>query len=252
MSVRNLEHVFHPKSVALIGASDKVGSVGSIVMRNIVSGGFEGEIWAVNPKHQMVDGRTCYHKVEDIPGIPDLAIIVTPPQSVPGLIRDLGEKGTRAAVVIAAGLNGANGLRQEMLIDRTRIGRLLAGFRDRPAADRTSIVDAISAVSQMIVDFPCLISMDINPLLADADGVVALDARIEIDPDGLKRSGPNPGLAIRPYPSNWARDVTLDGITYHLRPIRPDDVGLYPLFLSKVIGARPPLTLSCSAPDVFR
>ena len=66
MSVRNLEHAFHPKSVVLIGASDKAGSVGSIVMRNIVSGGFEGEIWAVNPKHRMVDGRTCYHKVEDI------------------------------------------------------------------------------------------------------------------------------------------------------------------------------------------
>ena len=759
MSVRNLEHAFHPKSVALIGASDKVGSVGSIVMRNIVSGGFEGEIWTVNPKHQMVDGRTCYHKVEDIPGVPDLAIIVTPPRSVPGLIRDLGEKGTRAAVVITAGLNGVNGLRQEMLdaakpfllriigpntvglllppiklnasfahmsaqpgkiallsqsgaiatslvdwaadnqigfsqivslgdmadvdvadcldllagdagtkaivmylesiphprkfmsaaraaarlkpviaikpgrhsqaakaaathtgalsgadrvvdaalrragvlrvgglaelfdatetlsrfavlervrvgivtngggagvlavdqlmdnkgelaelsaitlerldqclpqnwshanpvdivgdapperfkaaveavaadsgtdailvlncptglaspiaaatavaslassgmiagkpvfacwlgarvaregrrvlvdagiasyetpaaaanaisylsdwshaqqalmrvpdsrhddkrfdreavyrlfhraaaegrrmlsepeakaaiaaygiavprtlvartvdevehaagellsaggkvvvkllskslthksdvggvvldiatptaareaavavgarvkalrpdadgdgfavqpmvmrknaqelilgmshdpvfgpvilfgaggtgvefvddtavslpplddvlagdlIDKTRIGRLLAGFRDHPAADRASIVDAIGAVSQMIVDFPCLISMDINPLLADADGVVALDARIEIDPGGLKRSGPNPGLAIRPYPSNWARDVTLEGTTYHLRPIRPDDVALYPPFLSKV------------------
>jgi acetyltransferase len=115
MSIRNLEHVFHPKSVAVIGASDKVGSVGRIVMRNIVSGGFEGEIWPVNPKHQMVEGRTCYHKVEDLPGVPDLAVIVTPPGSVPGLIRDLGEKGTRAAVVITAGLNEASGLRQEML-----------------------------------------------------------------------------------------------------------------------------------------
>jgi len=115
MSIRNLEHAFHPKSVALIGASDKVGSVGRIVMRNIVSGGFEGEIWPVNPKHQTVDGRTCYPKVEDIPGVPDLAVIVTPPQSVPDLIRDLGKKGTRAAVVITAGLNEANGLRQEML-----------------------------------------------------------------------------------------------------------------------------------------
>jgi acetyltransferase len=120
------------------------------------------------------------------------------------------------------------------LIDRTRIGRLLAGFRDRPAANRASIINAICAVSQMIVDFPCLVSMDINPLLADADGVIALDARIEIDPNGLKRSGPNPDLAIRPYPSNWQKDVILHETEYHLRPIRPDDVGLYPLFLSKV------------------
>jgi acetyltransferase len=120
------------------------------------------------------------------------------------------------------------------LIDSTRIGRLLAGFRDRPAADKARIIDAINALSQMIVDFPCLISMDINPLLADADGLVALDARIEIDPNGLKRSGPNPGLAIRPYPSNWTRDVILVETAYHLRPIRPDDVGLYPLFLLKM------------------
>ncbi|PSH63027.1 GNAT family N-acetyltransferase [Phyllobacterium brassicacearum] len=115
MSIRNLEHAFHPKSVALIGASDKAGSVGRIVMRNIVSGGFEGELWPVNPKHETVDGRTCYPNVQEIPGIPDLAVIVTPPRSVPGLIRDLGEKGTRATVVITAGLNEANGLRQEML-----------------------------------------------------------------------------------------------------------------------------------------
>ncbi|MEP7453419.1 bifunctional acetate--CoA ligase family protein/GNAT family N-acetyltransferase [Phyllobacterium sp. SB3] len=120
------------------------------------------------------------------------------------------------------------------LIDGTRIGRLLAGFRDRPAAHRESIIDALTAVSQMIVDFPCLVSMDINPLLADGDGIVALDARIEISPDALKRSGPNPDLAIRPYPSNWKKEVSLAETSYHLRPIRPDDVSLYPPFLSKV------------------
>ena len=120
------------------------------------------------------------------------------------------------------------------LIDSTRIGRLLAGFRDRRAADRTSIIDAINAISQMVVDFPCLVSMDINPLLADAEGVVALDARIEIDPDLLRKSGPNPCLAIRPYPTSWKRDIGREGEIYHLRPIRPDDVGLYPDFLSKI------------------
>ncbi|MET3649201.1 bifunctional acetate--CoA ligase family protein/GNAT family N-acetyltransferase [Phyllobacterium ifriqiyense] len=120
------------------------------------------------------------------------------------------------------------------LIDGTRIGRLLAGFRDRRAAHRASIIDAITAVSQMVIDFPCLVSMDINPLLADADGIVALDARIEINPDALKRSGPNPDLAIRPYPSSWQKDVSLGEAIYHVRPIRPEDVNLYPPFLVNV------------------
>ena len=92
------------------------------------------------------------------------------------------------------------------LIERTRIGRLLAGFRDRKPADRAAIVAALNGLSQMIVDFPCIASMDINPLLADADGAVALDARIEIEPEHVEAKGPNPALAIRPYPSDWERD----------------------------------------------
>jgi acetyltransferase len=77
--------------------------------------------------------------------------------------------------------------------------------------------------------------VDVNPLLADADGVIALDARVEIDPDRVEERGPNRALAIRPYPSDWEKTVTLsDGDTYLLRPIRPQDVTLYPPFLSKV------------------
>ncbi|MEY9626398.1 bifunctional acetate--CoA ligase family protein/GNAT family N-acetyltransferase [Sinorhizobium fredii] len=119
------------------------------------------------------------------------------------------------------------------LIDKTRVGRLLAGFRDRPPADRTAIAGALCALSQMIVDFPCIISMDINPLLADEKGVIVLDARIEIDPQAVERPGPNRDLAIRPYPASWQKNVTLSGRAYHLRPIRPADAALYPAFLAK-------------------
>jgi acetyltransferase len=119
------------------------------------------------------------------------------------------------------------------LIDRTRIGRLLAGYRDRRPADRAAIIGALDAVSQLIVDFPCIAGLDINPLLADADGVIALDARIEIEPAAVEEEGPNPALAIRPYPSEWTRDVTRAGTTWHIRPIRPSDVALYPAFLAK-------------------
>ena len=76
------------------------------------------------------------------------------------------------------------------LIECTRIGRLLSGFRNCPPADRKAIVAALKAVSQMIVDFPAIISMDINPLLADADGAIALDARIEIDVSAIEQRAP--------------------------------------------------------------
>lgn len=120
------------------------------------------------------------------------------------------------------------------LIERTRIGRLLAGFRNRKPADRKAIVAALNGLSQMIVDFPCIVSADINPLLADADGVVAIDARIEIDPDAVEQEGPNPALAIRPYPSGWETMFEAGGATYRIRPIKPVDFELYPQFVAKV------------------
>lgn len=115
MTIRNLEYAFQPKSVAVIGASTKPGSVGDVVLRNIVEGGFEGPVWPVNPKHGEIRGLECFHGIADLPAAPDLAVIVTPPQAVPGVVTDLGEKGTRAAVIITAGLTSKNGLRQKVL-----------------------------------------------------------------------------------------------------------------------------------------
>jgi acetyltransferase len=120
------------------------------------------------------------------------------------------------------------------LIERTRVGRLLAGFRDRKPADRKAIVAALNGLSQMVVDFPCVVSVDVNPLLADADGVIALDARIEIDPQQVEAAGPNPRLAIRPYPAQWEKEIGAGGSRYRVRPIKPADIRLYPDFLARV------------------
>jgi acetyltransferase len=120
------------------------------------------------------------------------------------------------------------------LMSRTRIGRLLAGFRDRKAANAAAIATALNGLSQMIVDFPCIVGMDINPLLADADGVIALDARIEIDPGAVETPGPNPDLAIRPYPAGWEKEHSAEGGRYLIRPIKPADFALYPDFFAKV------------------
>lgn len=121
------------------------------------------------------------------------------------------------------------------LIASTRIGQLLKGYRDRPPADAAAILSAINAVSQLTVDFPCITGIDINPLLADENGVMALDARIEIDPARLSVKGPNPDLVIRPYPAGWEKKIKLsDGTSAQMRPIRPNDIVLYPAFLDKI------------------
>jgi acetyltransferase len=104
MSSRNLEHLFNPQSVALIGASDRPHSVGATVMRNLLRGGFRGPIWPVNLRHASVAGRQAYRTVESLPAAPDLAVICTPAAAVPALITALGSRGTRAAIVISAGL----------------------------------------------------------------------------------------------------------------------------------------------------
>jgi acetyltransferase len=120
------------------------------------------------------------------------------------------------------------------LIERTRIGRLLAGARGYRPADRGAITAALNGLSQMIVDFPCIVSVDINPLLADADGVVALDARIEIDANAVEQKGPNEALAIRPYPAEWEKEISGGNKRYRIRPVKPADIDLYPDFLAKV------------------
>ncbi|MDZ4790070.1 MAG: CoA-binding protein [Hyphomicrobiales bacterium] len=115
MTIRNLDEAFRPKSIVLIGATERAGSAGATVMRNLQSSGFDGPIWLVNPKYNAIDGQKCFSHMADLPGTPDLGVIVTPPETVPGIITELGEKGAGAALVITAGITAATGLRQRML-----------------------------------------------------------------------------------------------------------------------------------------
>lgn len=147
-----------------------------------------------------------------------------------------GAGGTAVEVVddTAIALPPLDNVLSDDLINQTRIGRLLAGYRDRPAVDRGALHAALNGASQLVVDFPCVVSLDINPLLCDENGIIALDARIEIDPGRVAESGPNPDLVIRPYPSGWEKSLILpDGTKICLRPIRPDDIKLYPAFFER-------------------
>ncbi|GMV47590.1 MAG: bifunctional acetate--CoA ligase family protein/GNAT family N-acetyltransferase [Burkholderiaceae bacterium] len=103
MSIRHLDDLFDPASVAVIGASTRPGSVGATVWRNLRQGRYAGPRWAVNLRHRQVDGERAYASVAELPEAPALAIVCTPPAGVPQLIAELGAKGTRAAVVLTAG-----------------------------------------------------------------------------------------------------------------------------------------------------
>jgi acetyltransferase len=92
MSIRNLHYLFHPHSVAVIGASNREHSLGATVLRNLQQGGFGGPIWPVNPKHDMLAGLTVYTSAADLPQAPDLALICTPPQTIPAIIAQLGAR----------------------------------------------------------------------------------------------------------------------------------------------------------------
>ncbi len=120
MTIRNLDVLLKPASVALIGASDRAQSLGATVMRNLLAAGFKGPVYPVNPAHSEVAGQRAYPRVADLPTVPDLAVICTPPETIPELIAQLGAFGTRAAVVLTAGLgapskSSAGNLCQAML-----------------------------------------------------------------------------------------------------------------------------------------
>lgn len=115
MSIRNLSPLSEAKSIAIIGGSARPHSLGAIVLDNIVQGGFSGTIYAVNPHRFDYPGVGWSANIAELPEAPDLAVVVTPAETVPGIIGELGEKGARCAIVVSAGLNQANGLKQAML-----------------------------------------------------------------------------------------------------------------------------------------
>jgi acetyltransferase len=102
-----LDAIFAPRSVAVIGATEKQGSVGRTILWNLISSPFGGTVFPVNPKRSNVLGIRAYPTVADIPDTPELAVIVTPAPTVPGLIRECGEGGVRGAIVISAGFKEA-------------------------------------------------------------------------------------------------------------------------------------------------
>jgi acetyltransferase len=147
-----------------------------------------------------------------------------------------GQGGTAVEVIAdrAIALPPLNRVLARELVSRTRVARLLAGFRDHPPARLDAVCDVLIALSQMLADLPELAELDINPLLADHDGVIALDARVRLDrrrPAGADR------FAITPYPAELAETIDWQGERIVLRPIRPEDEAQHRAFVEQLAPA---------------
>lgn len=105
MTTRNIAQFFSPRSVAVVGATSRAGAVGSVLVRNILSGRLDAPVYAVNPARSHVHALPAWPDVASLPEVPELAIIATLPATIPGIVSELGEKGTRAAIVISAGFS---------------------------------------------------------------------------------------------------------------------------------------------------
>jgi len=101
MTIRNLEYLFKPRSIAVIGAGKQPDGVDSALEFNLIEGGFKGPVMPVNPDRQSISGVLAYKNIESLPVTPDLAILTVPLEQTPALISQLGARGTRAALLIS-------------------------------------------------------------------------------------------------------------------------------------------------------
>jgi acetyltransferase len=122
----------------------------------------------------------------------------------------------------------------EDLISRTRVSRILKAYRDVPAADERAIALTLVKLAQLAADLPEVRELDINPLLADHTGVIAVDVRVAVAPEIRKGSG-HPRFAVRPYPKEWERTIALrSGRQAFVRPVRPEDEEEFRRFFEKI------------------
>lgn len=239
MSILHLPSLFAPKTVAVIGASERPRSVGNLVMRNLLEGHFPGPVMPVNPRAQAVAGVLAYRSVADLPICPDLAVLCTPAATVPGLLDDLGKRGVRAAIVAAEGgdreamlaAGAAYGLR---LLGGGSLGVLVPGanvnasFSHMPALPgRVAFVSQSSALCAAALDwarprgvgFSCVVSLgdgieidfgDMLDYLANDDAtraillhIEAIRARRDFMPAARAAARNKPVLLIKGGRGSW-------------------------------------------------
>jgi len=149
-----------------------------------------------------------------------------------GPVIAFGHGGTSVEVVNDKifGLPPLNSNLAKAMVAETRVGKLLGGYRNFPAVNQDAVINALVRLGQLAADHPQIVDLDINPLLADDQGVIAVDARVKIDPSQAVSQ-----MIITPYPRALARTLALrDGTTVFTRPVKPQDAPLLSAFARKL------------------
>jgi acetyl coenzyme A synthetase (ADP forming)-like protein len=124
-----MNRMMRPNAVAVIGASSENGKIGNSVMKNLINGGYAGEIYPINPKADEILGKKAYKSIADVPGEVDVAVFAVPAKFVPQALREVGEKGVPAAVLIPSGFaeTGNHELQEEIVGIGRELGVRLLG-----------------------------------------------------------------------------------------------------------------------------
>ncbi|MEM2099295.1 MAG: bifunctional acetate--CoA ligase family protein/GNAT family N-acetyltransferase [Candidatus Bathyarchaeia archaeon] len=112
MGINNLTRVFNPKSIAVIGASERTNSIGAKILQNLT--GYNGQVFPVNPNRQVVQGIPSYPRITDVPSKVDLAIIATPAHTVPHIVEECGEASVAGVIIVSAGFKEAGNAGAEL------------------------------------------------------------------------------------------------------------------------------------------
>ncbi|PVE26409.1 GNAT family N-acetyltransferase [Microvirga sp. KLBC 81] len=128
MSTYRLDTLFSPRSIAVVGASPRPGSLGLTFLKNLIQGGFAGAIYPVNPHHRQIEDRPCFSSIAKLPETPDLVVIAVPPRNVLDVVEDAGKRGVAAAIIATAGLGyGADSLSGQVRLAARRYGLRIVG-----------------------------------------------------------------------------------------------------------------------------
>ena len=192
MSSFGLERIFAPKSVALVGGSSRPSSLGSIILRNIVDGGFRGNVAVVNPKYDRIAGQKTHASLKALPFVPDLIVITAPARSIPEIILQAGERGVAGAVIISSGLGRGPGSVAEAVAQTARAHKvrivgpnclgvmfpgvaLNASFAARhPATGSLALISQSGAIAAAMVDWGAEKSVGFS-------GIVSIGDQLDVD-----------------------------------------------------------------------
>ena len=182
----------------------------------------------------QIDGFMVQPMIERANGIELIAGLAEDRVFGPIILFGAGGTGVEVIKDKALALPPLDAVLARALMERTRIFRQLQGYRDRPACDLDAIGLTLVRIAEMAADWPEIRELDINPLLADANGVIALDARILVGA-AAEQSYRGQRFAIRPYPKELETLVSLaNGRQVLLRPVKPEDERLYKTFFARV------------------